>query len=152
MCKTKKEMREDRGKVVQGSGRRREYDLKIIIEELLAWSLKENSLNIVGFCAEHGYMAETLWRFEHENEEFEEAFKLTKMRLAERRSKLLDENKLNYGAWARYQKHYDPFLDKHEEADKDKEAKRRKDIAVQEGVNLATIVRMANEGKISQPE
>ncbi len=148
MSRPKEELLKDRGK--EPNPNKRQYDRHIIIEELLEWSLKDTSLNLVGFCAEHGYSANLLWTYDLQFEDFQEAYQLTKMRLAERRSRLLDMNMLNYGAWARYQKHYDPFLDKHEEEDKDKDAKRRKDIATQEGVNLATIVRMANEGKISQ--
>ena len=147
MGPNKKDMQAKRSR-----GRPREYDEKIIIEEMLIWSLKETSLNFVGFCAEHGYLPSVIWRLQHEFEEFEEAYMLTRMRLADRREKMLNSEELNYGSWNRYQKHYDPFLDKHEEDDKDKDNKRRKDVAKQEGMNLSTLLKMASSGEIKQKD
>jgi hypothetical protein len=45
---------------------------------------------------------------------------------------------------------YDPFLDKAEEADKDKDAARKKGIAELEQANLVKLAQMAAEGKITQ--
>lgn len=132
------------------SGPKRQYDPLLMAQELLEWSKDESSINFTGFCAERGYLPGLIWKLDKESPEFSEAYQIAKMRLAERRERLLNSELLNYGAFQRYQKEYDPFLAKHEEDDKDRDAARRKQVAQQEQINLVTLAKLAADGKISQ--
>lgn len=134
------------------SGRPREYDAEKIATELIEWSKDESSINIAAFCAERGYLPGLIWRLEQEYQDFADAYVLTRLRLAERRERLMNSDLLNYGAWQRYQRGYDPFLAKDEDEKDDKDAARRKGIVEAQQMNLATIVKLANEGKISQKD
>lgn len=133
-------------------GRPREYDPHIIAEEILEWSLDEESINIAQFCADRGYLPVLIWRLDRENEKFSHAYMMVKMRLAERRERMLNCNLLNYGAWQRYQRGYDPFLAKEEDEKEDKDAQRKKGIAETEHKNLYMLAKLAGEGKILQQD
>lgn len=132
------------------AGRPRTYDPDKIAEELLDWKDDEESINFAQFCADRGYLPTLIWRIEKESEEFSNAYTITKLKLAERRERLMNANMLNYGSWQRYQRGYDPFLDKSEEEKEDKEASRKKGIIDSQQVNLVMLAKMAGEGKISQ--
>lgn len=131
-------------------GRPRKYDPDKIAEELLEWAKDEESINFVGFCAERGYIPELIWRLDKEFESFSYAYQIAKMKLAERRERLLNAEYLNYGAYQRYQAAYDPFLSKAETQEKDADAARRKGIVEAEQANLFTLAKLAADGKISQ--
>lgn len=133
-------------------GRPREYDPLIVAKQILEWSADENSINIAQFCALNGYVPMLLWRLERENDDFNYAYTIAKLRLAERRERLLNSNELNYGSFQRYQSCYDPFLDKFEEDKLDKEATRKKGIAQQEQTNLVLLAKLASQGKITQKD
>ena len=134
------------------AGRPRVYDAEKIAQELIEWSNDESSINIASFCADHGYMSTLIWRLEKESEDFENAYALTKLRLAERRERLLNSEQLNYGAWQRYQRGYDPFLAKDEDEREDKDAARKRGIAQAEQMNLAMLAKLARQGKIAQKD
>lgn len=131
-------------------GRPRVYDPEKIAEEMLEWVKDEDSINIAQFCADRGYLPALIWRLELESEDFTYAYTITRLKLAERRERLLNADLLNYGAFQRYQYGYDPFLAKDEDAKDDKDASRRKGIAESEQMNLVVLAKMAAEGKISQ--
>lgn len=131
-------------------GRPRIYDSEKIAEELMEWVKDESSINFAQFCADRGYLPTLIWRLEKESEDFSYAYTISKLKLAERRERWMNEDMLNYGAWQRYQRGYDPFLEKAEEDKDDKDAARRKGIVESEQMNLVTLARMAAEGKISQ--
>lgn len=133
-------------------GRPREYDAVKIAEELLKWSKDESSINIAQFCADRGYLPGLIWRLEQESEDFSDAYTLARLKLAERRERLMNKNKLNYGAWQRYQRGYDPFLAKDEKEEKDEDAARKKGIVESEQITLVTLARMAARGEIEQPD
>lgn len=132
------------------AGRPRVYDAEKIAQELLEWVKDESSINFCSFCADRGYLPGLIWRLEKESQDFSDAYSLAKMKLAERRERYLNSELLNYGAWQRYQKDYDPFLFKHEEADRDKDAERKKGVVEREQVNLFMLAKLASEGKITQ--
>lgn len=134
------------------AGRPREYDVDVIIQEMIEWSKDDDSINFAGFCADKGYLPELIWRLEKENQDFSDTYTLVKMRLAERRERYLNADALNYGSWQRYQGGYDPFLTKSEDEDKDKDAARKKGVVEQENANLCLIARMALEGSIRQKD
>ena len=131
---------------------RRKYDHYIIAEELLDWSLNEDAISIAGFCAERGYLSELIWRFEIEFEEFSYAYHIAKMRLAERRERMLNEGVMHCATFQRYQGGYDPFLRKDEDNEKDKEAVRRRGIAEINHANLVELAKIMSEGKIKQAD
>lgn len=133
-------------------GQKRIYDPKIIAEEMLEWAEQETSINFVGFCAGHGYMASLIWRLEKEDPDFSEIYELVKMKLAERRERLMNMEMINYGSWMRYQKGYDPFLSKHEDDEATKKADREKGLAEQEAMNFVKFVKLAQEGEIKQDD
>ncbi len=133
-------------------GRPREYDAEKIAAELLEWSKDEESINIAQFCADRGYLPGLIWRLEKESEDFAYAYTITRLKLAERRERLLNNDLLNYGSWQRYQRGYDPFLAKDEDEKEDKDAARRKGVVEAEQMNLVTLVKLAREGNISQKE
>lgn len=133
-------------------GRPKEYDAAIIADELLEWVNDEESINIAQFCADRGYVPTLIWRYNKENADFEGVYTIVKLKLAERRERMLNYGLLNYGAWARYQRGYDPFLAKEEDDKDDKDAARRRGIAETEQQNLYMVAKLAAEGKISQKD
>lgn len=141
----KNELRERRK-----AGRPRVYDPEKIMQEMIEWVEDDMAISFCDFCYEHGYLPGLIWRLEQENEDFEEAYTFVKMKLAERRERLMNAECLNYGSWARYQGSYDPFLEKHETKEKDEDAKRRKGIVEAEQMNLVTLAKMAAAGEIAQ--
>lgn len=134
------------------AGRPRVYDSKKIADELLEWSKSEDSINIAQFCADRGYLPGLIWRLDLESDDFSYAYAITRMRLAERRERLLNNHLLNYGSWDRYQRNYDPFLAKHEEEKEDKDAERKKGVVEKENMNLFMLAKLAHECKISQKD
>lgn len=134
------------------AGRPREYDAEKIADELLEWSKDEESINIAQFCADRGYLPGLIWRLEKESEEFSYAYTIARLKLAERRERLMNNNLLNYGAWQRYQRGYDPFLAKDEDDKEDKDAARKKGIVETEQMNLVMLARLAADGKIAQKD
>jgi len=134
------------------AGRPREYDSKKIADELLAWSKEEDSINIAQFCADRGYLPGLIWRLDKESEDFSYAYTIARLKLAERRERYMNNNILNYGAWHRYQRGYDPFLAKDEDEKEDKDAARKKGIVETEHMNLFLLAKLAGQGKISQKE
>ncbi len=134
------------------AGRPREYDSEKIADELMEWSRDEESINIAQFCADRGYLPGLIWRLEKESEDFSYAYAITRLKLAERRERFLNNNMLNYGAWQRYQRGYDPFLAKDEDDKEDKDAVRKKGIVETEQMNLVMLVKLASSGQISQKD
>ena len=131
-------------------GRPKVYDAAVIIKQLLNWANREDSINMVQFCADHGYLSGLIWKLESENIDFSRAYELAKMKLAARREQLVNAEHLNYGAYQRYQSQYDPFLRKAEKQEKDEDAARRKGIVESEQANFITLARLAADGKIKQ--
>jgi hypothetical protein len=133
-------------------GRPREYDAEKIADELVEWAKQEDSINIAQFCADRGYLPGLIWRLEKESEDFSYAYTISRLKLAERRERMLNTDLLNYGAWQRYQRGYDPFLAKEEDEKDDKDAARKKDVVVTEQMNLVMLAKLAADGMISQKE
>lgn len=133
-------------------GRPREYDSIKIAQEMLEWSKNEDSINMAQFCADRGYLPDLIWRLEKESEDFSYAYTLTRLKLAERRERLLNANLINYGSWQRYQRGYDPFLARDENDKDDKDAARKKGIVDTEQANLVLLARLAAKGAISQTD
>ncbi len=128
------------------------YNPAVIAKQLLEWVEDEESINFVGFCCLYGYLPSLIWRIEKENQEFSDAYTFAKMKLAERRERMLNENQLNYGAWLRYQRTYDPFLDRDETEREEKEAARKRGVVETDHKNLFLLAKIAAQGQITQKE
>lgn len=133
-------------------GRPRIYYADKIAEELLEWVKSEDAINMAQFCSDRGYIPELIWRLDKESEDFSHSYTITKLKLAERRERLLNADMLNYGSFQRYQRGYDPFLARSEEDKEEKDAARRKGIVESEQSNLFLLAKIAAEGKISQKD
>lgn len=128
----------------------RQYDHTIIMAEMMDWVRDEDAINFCDFCYERGYLPNLIWRLDKEFEEFSDTYTLIKMKLAERRERLLNCDMLNTRAWERYQAGYDPFLRKDESEEKDKDAERKRGTVNDQQANLLTIVDMFRQGAIKQ--
>ena len=128
----------------------KQYHPLLVAEQLLEWVKKEDSLTISQFCAEMGFSHRTINYLVAQDAVMEEAMDITKITLAARREKLLHEDNINYGSWARYASYYDGFLHDYEQDLADKEAKRRKPPETQFTINLEKLVDMVKDGKIKQ--
>lgn len=134
------------------SNSRREYDAEKIAEEIIDWVKHEDSINLTQFCADRGYTSELINRLVKKHDFFSYAYKIVKMKLAERRERLVNAELLNYGSYNRYQPVYDPFLHRFEEKQKNRDAARKKDIVKEDRLTLAKMMKLASEGEISQKD
>lgn len=74
------------------NGRPQEYDRLQVMQDLLAWSLKDDSTNLNGFSGQYSVPPNIVISLSKESPEFLNAYSLVKSRIAHRR-----ENKLNNG-------------------------------------------------------
>jgi hypothetical protein len=150
---TKMEMRAKRN-VPKKRGYRspRIYDRKQIMDEMIEWVENESSISFCEFCYSHGYLPRTIWTFQQESQDFEDVYTLVKMKLAERRERMVNNDAMHYGAFQRYQKFCDPFLSQAEDNEKDKDAARQKGVADQQNMNLIMLAKLASEGLIRQQD
>jgi hypothetical protein len=127
-----KEARASRKKIdgrANNPGGPEKYCTEKMIKEMEEWVKKESSINICGFCADYGYTY-ALFRSKVVNkQEFKDAYEIVRLRLAERRERLLNCDLLHSHAYNRYQSCYDPFIDTYEDEKKDQEAERKIKIA-----------------------
>lgn len=131
-------------------GFQRQYDPDILAEELLEWVEDEEAINIAQFCADRGYVPSLIWSLEKQNGYFTYALQIAKLKIAERRERLVNADLLNSGIFHRYQACYDIFLRKDEDDEKDKEAARKRGVVESEQLNLVKLAQMAADGKLSQ--
>lgn len=110
-------------------GRPEKYPTDKMIKELEEWVKREDSINICGFCADHGYSYELFRGKVMKNEDFKDLYEVVRLKLADRREKMLNSDLLHSHAYNRYQSCYDTFIDKYEDEKKDQEAERKIKIA-----------------------
>lgn len=95
-------------------GRPREYERLETAENMLKWALKDDSLNLTGFCAEYMIPSSTILTWSKETTEeglqFSRAYVLVKDILANRRERRLTEGALHVKAYDLNAKVYDSFL------------------------------------------
>lgn len=95
-------------------GRPREYERLETAENMLKWALKDDSLNLTGFCAEYLIPSSTIlqWSKEptEEGRQFQRAYNLVKDILGNRREKRLTDGALHTKAYDLNAKVYDAFL------------------------------------------
>jgi hypothetical protein len=128
------------------------YDRDIICEQLKEWGEKDTSINLCEFCAVKGYLPSLLWSLEKSDEAFNRQFTLTKLRLAERRERMLNARKLDTGSFHRSQRSYDAFLKKDEDEKAERDAALRVKIEKQKNINVSDLMERLNNKQIKQPD
>jgi hypothetical protein len=130
----------------------RKYDYELLAKEMIEWAKDEDSINLCEFCAERAYPHSLIRRLKKEIPAFSDAIEITKMQLAARRERFLNDGRLHARAWDRCARLYDLFLDDHETKLEDKDAERKRGIADRTELNLVALAKMAAEGSISQKD
>jgi len=90
-------------------GRPREYDLKKVADDLLAWAAKDDSINLNKFCAYNDINPNTMLRWKEENPQFRGAYEQAKAWLGFRREEQLSKGKLHVKAYDLNATVYDAF-------------------------------------------
>ncbi len=110
-------------------GRPPKYDLLIEAQELLEWSLKDDSTAIYQFTNLKEYCADELNDFADRCSVFALALKKAKERVGQRREQKCSTGEMNYGVWNRSAPIYHKQLHKFEESIKDADMQRKIKIA-----------------------
>tara|TARA_R110000868_G_scaffold185920_2_gene428005 strand:+ start:251 stop:700 length:450 start_codon:yes stop_codon:yes gene_type:complete len=116
-----------------------------LADKLLFWCRQDDSIMLTKFCADNEIIASELSHFEENNNKFAKALKLAKLNIAARREQMVNEEKMNYGVYQRYQAMYDPLIHKHERAEKAYEAELKKQIVA--GANGNVTLNITDYGK-----
>lgn len=124
-------------------GRPKEADPLIAAQELLDWVKKDDATNICGFCAEYMYTDDMLYKWADSSPQFNEAWKITRLTLADKREKKVSEGKLHQLAYAKNHGVYDRFTHRHDEKNKDRESERRK-AEITTPVNAGAVLDLSN--------
>jgi hypothetical protein len=114
--------------MVNPSGRPQEHDFEFIAKELDAWSLKDDSMSLYQFTYDKTYLAQQLTEFAQQSDIFSLVLRKAKERLAYRREKKCNEDKLKEKIWSKTLHHYDKLDYDLEEHKKDLQAARQKEI------------------------
>lgn len=130
-----------------GHGRPVKYTWEIkhqIYDDLVEWSKKPDSFNILEFTFDKDYGACDISTWAHEDDYFSKALKKAKERLGNNiRKKLADkDDPYNYGAFQREIGMYDSLLRTHEREEKKYEAECKAKSLVQEQKNLSELAKM----------
>jgi len=96
------------------SGRPRLEDYAEHAENLLKWAEKPSSINLTGFYIEYGLDPDLFYQRTKRDEELARAYKLCKMRIAQRREEYHNFGRLTPTAYGRNLRNYDIPLDQHE--------------------------------------
>lgn len=110
-------------------GRPPEYDPEYYAEKIQEWVTKDSSWNIAGFCSEYDLYPELIYNFCERSKNFLSVYNKIKIKLAEKREKLVSLGKLHNKSYDRYQPMYDKFLHDYEEEKLDRAAERQKKAA-----------------------
>lgn len=92
------------------AGRPRTHDRLAIVQQMIEWAEKEDSINLCGFCANIKLPPSLVLRWSKEDDEFGLSYEIVKARLGERREKMLSNDQLHVKAYDLNAKTYDPFL------------------------------------------
>ena len=131
-------------------GRPEKYSREEWAEKLFKWAKKDDSMNLLGFCAENDIPAEYMSRWSNENDSFRQALKIAKVQIGMRREKLVSEGKLYHGAWQRGAGVYDNLIHQHERDEKKYDAEIKLALEKTSAENLIDLVAMINSGKLKQ--
>lgn len=133
-------------------GRPKEYDREAIAKALVEWAIKDDSLNLNGFCTTHDPLIPppylSIWA--NEDEQFSKAYNLAKAFLAVRRERKLKEGELHVKAYDLNAAVYDFFLRDERRKEKEHEAGLKSSSVDQSIENLATLINKIEKGEIKQ--
>jgi len=91
------------------NGGRPHTDLSKIATQMIDWVKNEDSINLNGFCGKYFYNPKMILHWSKHNLEFCDVYETVKAILADRREKLLCQNKLHQKAYAIHCSVYDQF-------------------------------------------
>jgi hypothetical protein len=109
-------------------GRPRKFDRDEYAIKLATWALKDDSLNLNGFCGEEGIPATYLHVWARDNQNFSLAYEATKAKLARRREVALKEGNLHVKAYDLNARVYDKELYGQWKDEKNFELRAKKEI------------------------
>ena len=90
-------------------GRPREYDRGKVVNDLIEWAKKDDSINLNKFCALNGIPPSTILRWKDEDKDFREAYEFAKTYIGFRREEQLSKGKLHVKAYDLNATVYDAF-------------------------------------------
>lgn len=96
------------------SGRPREYDYEGYAKKLKEWADKPSSINLTGFYLDHELDPDVFLDMTKRDKELLRAYKLCKMRIAQRREEYHNFGRLTPTAYGRNLRNYDVPLDQFE--------------------------------------
>lgn len=138
-------------------GRPREHDRNKIAEDMIIWAAKEDSLNLNGFCAEQLIDPSKITNWAKEDDNFRQAYNISKSILAHRREKGLINGTLHVKAYDLNANVYDRFLkeERTSQAREDNELKMRlldymAAIKAKEGDNVPEDIKKAYNDLMDQ--
>lgn len=91
-------------------GRPRKWDRRELARKMLEWAIKDDSLNLNGFCASLILDPTMVTRYAREDEEFRLAYDATKAIIGKRREEKLTRGELHVKAYDLNATVYDRFL------------------------------------------
>lgn len=92
------------------AGRPREHNREQIVNDLIEWAKKDDSININKFCAYKNLAPSKLSEWSRESEEFRLSYETAKTWIAFRREELLTQNALHVKAYDMNASVYDYFI------------------------------------------
>ena len=108
-------------------GRPPEWDLEELAKELIEWSYKSDSLNLIGFSSPKRMSVTKLPDFAVKNSKFREALILAKENIGINRFKAASLNQMPEKFYTRCEGMYDPLYHKYDRDEKIFESSLRKD-------------------------
>jgi hypothetical protein len=106
------------------SGRPPKYDLLVEAKDLNEWSKTPDADSLYSFTYNKDYLVSELWEFAKRSDEFADALKKAKERIAINREIKCNNQTMNYGVWARSAAMYSKSLYDFEEMKEDLKQKR----------------------------
>lgn len=119
-------------------GRPPEWDLDKEADELLEWSLKEDSTSLYQFTDLKEYLAQQLSQFAEQNTKFSLALRKAKERIGIRRERGANIGTIRNNVWERYAPVYDTMLHEFEDKQKAREAELKKNSSPIANIFLTT--------------
>lgn len=114
-------------------------------EYLKEWAKKPTSTSLAKFAAERRISASVMTKWSKTNSIWKYEYEIAKLHIAARREELLNEKKMDSGAFHRYQSFYDEFLNLHQHEEKDEELLRKKALANYEAKLKADLAQPVTE-------
>jgi hypothetical protein len=117
---------------VGNTGRPSGVDLLAMTKALLEWAEKEDSLQMIEFCADMNTYPQRIYEWRDASVEFAEALFIARAKIAKRILKKTNDGKFNSSIYHRVMSQYDGFTHDYEEDAKDREYERKKSLRAYE--------------------